>query len=470
MLATSPFLIALLLLGLSQPTAAALPAISFNAFLKNYLQQSAESLGARRQLSSAQRLKVERQDQWTSRLEATENLSFEKQSFESGGRPDNSNRTNSLSGQFIQNMPTGTKLEVGGQKFIETQNPLFNSIDRRYSAKLTQDLIRNSFGKSQRALMKQGQMDFKVAELEYRQSIVNSCEDAFSLYADAYIQQEIADLLQAQLKDAQKAVNVSRKLFKDRLINKVDQLTSENDFIDTRLQVEQAQQKLLNTKRQIQAFIESQNSLDFILQDPSDFLPEKPELTSSTLPEEIIALRLKSQNFNVEKARSDRWTELQFGVEVGENFGRLALNGPLVNYNEQFLRANLTVGFDLLNNTEDAQLKNAVFQKNSLEKERHTLNKTQKNKIESLIAMNTLLSQQVTSSAKQVQLLEEKMRIAFNQMKRAKLDFQNYLLHRNAYLNQQRTFLNLKKDLWLNRFALQKEYAHQSPQLCEVAS
>ncbi len=458
-------------MGISQPTQAEVLSVSFDHFLKSYLQQSSESLGARRQLSSAERLKVQQTDQWKSRLSASENLSFEKQTFESGARPDNSNRSNNVNGQFTQNMPTGTTLEISGQKFLETQNPLFNATDRRYSAKVTQDLIKNSFGKSQRAQSKQGQTNYEVAQLEYRQAIVNSCEQAFSLYSDAYIQQEIAKLLRAQMKDAEKALKISRNLFRDRLIDKVDKLSSESDFIDTRLQVELAEQKLINTKRQIQAFVDQQASIDFILQDPSIFLRRTANsLPDKTLTEEILYRQLESQDLAVEKARSDRWTDLQLGVEAGENFGRLAFNGPLVDYNEQFLRASLTVGFDLVNNTENADLKNAVYQKNSLEKEKYTLKKTQKTKIDSLTAMNSLLEQQVKSSERQVDLLEEKMKIAFNQMKRAKLDFQNYLLHRNAYLNQQRSFLNLKKDLWLNRFSLQKEFAHQSPKLCEVSS
>ena len=158
------------------------------------------------------------------------------------------------------------------------------------------------------------------------------------------------------------------------------------------------------------------------------------------------------------------------GVEAGESFGRLTFNGPTASFQEQYLKANVSFGFDLVNNTENADLKNALYQKNSLVKEEVTLQKTQKNRINGLTAMNDLLKQQVISSEKQVKLLEEKMKIAFVQMKRAKLDFQNYLLHRNAYLNQQRTFLNLKKDLWLNQFAIQKEFAHQSPGLCEVSS
>jgi outer membrane protein TolC len=462
---------AILLMVISRSVQAGPTTIDFSRFLKDYLATSSESLAARRQLSMAERQRVQQTDLWQSRLTASENLAFESQNFEGGGRPDTNFRTNNITGRLTQNFPTGTVFEVTGQKFIEAQNPLFNAIDRRYSASLTQDLLKNSFGKSQRAQADQGENDYAVAELQYRQAIVNSCEEAFQLYTETFIQQEVVALLEKQLKDAQKALKISRQLFRDRLINKVDQLTSESDFIDTRLQVEQAQQQLINRKRQIQAFFNHAPVGDFVLQDPSTFL--KASLVSSqgpTLTEVILQRRVASQDLAVEKARSDRWTDLQLGLEAGETFGRLAFNGPLVNYNEQFLRANLSVGFDLVNNTENANLKNAIYQKNSLEKEKSTLARTQRTKIDGLTAMNDLLHQQLKSSQKQAALLKEKMQIAFNQMKRARLDFQNYLLHRNAYLSQKRNNLDLQKDLWLNQLALQKEFAHQAPELCEVSS
>lgn len=445
--------------------------LTFNHFLNHYLVTNADVLKAQRQLKNAERLKTQYTDQWQSRLEANENLGFQKQIYSGGVRPNNNRRTNSVSGQLKQIMPSGTQITVNGQKFLQKQNPLYIAYDRKFSAQISQDLIKNAFGKSQRALANQGRTDFEVAELEYRQSLVSSCEKAFSMYTDAFIQQEILQLLKVQQVGAKKALNISRRLYRDRLINRVDKLTSENDYIDLQLKVQQAEQKLMNAKRQIDAFLKEPLSLNFYLLDPSDFLKvANVDISNKTLSELIISRRLESQGYALEKARSDRWTDLQLTVEAGQNFGRLAaIAGNLEQFEEQYLTANLSAGFDLINNTENGNLKNALAQNNSLVKEQTTLAKTQKTKINSLVAMNDLLKGQLQSSAKQVELLEEKMKIAFSQMQTAKLDFQNYLLHRNAYLNQQQQFLNLKKDYWLNQFSLQKEFAHNNPRLCKAS-
>ena len=461
--------IAIAILLFSGSTWSASFTLPFESFLSSYLSKSSEILSARRQLYSARENRVAARDQWQSRLTATPQLSFETQKFDSSLRDDNSNRTTNITGQLVQGTPTGTEIQVNAQKYLETQNPLFSTLDRSYSAKITQDLFRNAFGATQRSIRKKAKIDFNVAELEYRQSMVNTCENAFTLYAETYIQQEITELLISQLKDAKRALRVSKDLYRDRLINKIDKLTSENDFIDTELQVEQAKQKLLNSKLQIQAFLEDQQSLEYRLKDPSYYVLNKEmNLDNETISEIILQKRVNSQELDVDRARWDRRTDVKLGFEVGERFGRLAFNGPLLNYNEEYLRASVEFGFDLINNTEDADLKNAIDQKNSLSKETQVLAKTQRSKVAGLVALNDLLKSQVAASQNQVKILEEKMDIAFKRMERAQMDFQNYLLHRNAYLNQKRNYLQLKKDLWLNQFAIQKEFAHNMPKLCEA--
>ena len=194
------------------PSAQAVPTtLSFNQFLKEYQQKSRQALSAEQNLARSLNTRTQSTDQWKSRLTATPQLGFTERQFESGGGSDISNRSQSITGKFSQSLPTGTNLEVNAQKFIENQNPLFQSIDRSYSLKVSQDLIKNSFGRSQRALRRKADLDYQVAKLNYRQSKVQSCEEAFNLYSDTFIQQEITQLLQSQLKDARKAQKISRR-------------------------------------------------------------------------------------------------------------------------------------------------------------------------------------------------------------------------------------------------------------------
>jgi outer membrane protein TolC len=444
--------------------------LDFKEFLSAYQKKSSRALDAEQAYSRAENQLQSQTDLWQSRFTATPQIEFLDRSFSAA--PDVGFRAQDISATFTQSMPTGTNIELSGQKFIEVQNPLVSSVDRRYSARITQDLFRNAFGRTQRAQQNRALTDFELAQLQLRQARVESCNEAFELYTETYIQQEIAQLMQTQLKDAEEALSIARRLHRDRLVNEIDKLSSESDFLNTQLQTQQALQRLENNRRQIQAFIDHPIPADFKLTDPRVFLTRLRGVPENrpTLNELLIQHRLESQEFEVERARTDRWADVRLGLEAGETVGRFGFTGTLLDFNDVFLRATLTVGLDLINRTEDAELKNAIQIKNNFAKQKLVTEKTQKSLVENLKALNRLLQAQVVTSEKQVQLLKEKAKVAFEQMGRARLDFENYLLHRNAYLDRKINDLNLKKDYWLNQFSLQREYAHESPEFCEVRS
>jgi len=446
--------------------------LSFQDFLKAYQEKSARALEASQNFSRAKNQLERDTDMWQGRLTATPQVEFLERKFNSAPEDNVSFRAQDVSINFEQKAPTGTNLILSGQKFIETQSPLVSSVDLRYSARVTQDLFRNSFGRTQRSQMRKAQTEFQVAQMQLRQSFVESCGEAFKLYTETYIQQEIVKHLQAQMKDAQQALQIARQLHKNRLINDIDKLSSESDFLNTQLQTQQAELRLENNRRQIQAYLDSSLPPKFKLSDPRVFLTRYRGVPKDqpTLAELIATSRLKGQEFDVERSRTDRWTDVQLGLEAGRTEGRFGFSGPLLEYNDAFLRATVTVGLDIINKTEDSDLKNSIRLQNSLAKQKQITHKTQQSTVESLSALNKLLHLQVNSSEKQVSILERKAKAAFDQMKRARLDFENYLLHRNAYLERKVNDLNLKKDYWLNQFNLQKEFAHQTPEFCETTS
>lgn len=467
---SSQFLLGVLIL-FYQPFAQTSPHIlNFATFLNEYQDKSTAIIEAKQGFSIAQQTKDANSDFWRSRIEASPEMSFLSRQYDgSSGQPDIGNRSQNINGTFTQLTPTGTQFELKGQKYIEVQNPLFSSLDRSYSAKITQDLFNNAFGKTQRAIAKRAEIDLEVAGLKYLESVINSCQEAYKLYIETFTQQEITKVYDNMLKDAKIANANSQRLYQDRLITKIDKLSSETDLMTTQIQAEQSLQKLIANKRQIAAFLPENQNIGFELIMPSEFIENSTfDPNKQTLKVLIAEQKLKSQEIDIERSRSNRWTDLELGLEAGQRIGRFGFTGTLVGYTEEYLLTSLKVGIDVINKTEDADLRNSIRQKNLLAVQRETLHFTQNNLIASLYDNHKLLLLQQKSSRLQVKLLDEKMKIAFEQTKMAKLEFENYLLHRNAFLNQKINDLNLQKDLWLNFFAIQKEYAHEKPAFCEA--
>lgn len=451
---------------LSASTALATP-LPFQHFLKEYQLKSPKIITAQQQISQAKFQRERQTDDWQSKLNISPELNFETRILDTVPVIKTPNRSQRIGASYTQSMPTGTSLEIKGQEFVEKSNPLLSSLDSTYSAKITQDLARNSLGRTQRSKRRKAATDFKVALMEYRQAEVNSCEDAFNLYADTYVQQEKWNVLSQQMKDALKAQRIAKQLYQDRLIHKVDLLSSESDYLSTKVQVDQAEQLLLNNKRQMSAYYPEETPSQMQLINPSNFLGSIPANNSGpTYNEKIVSEKLKSQEFEVDRARSDRWTDVQLGLEAGQRKGRLSSSGTLTPFTEDYLYASLNISFDIINKTETGALKNAIDIKNSLAIQNNILSKTQESLVKNLRETHRLLNQQVKTSEAQVKMLNEKANIAFQQMKRGKMDFQNYLIHRNAYRNQQINFLNLKKDLWLNHFSLKKAFINEKSHFC----
>lgn len=443
-------------------------AIDFNQFMEQYQAGSQTQLNAHRQWLDAKNLKEQRSDLWKSRLEATPEMNFLERKFDSGAQPDVSNRSQNINASLRQDLPTGTSLLFSGQKFLEIQNPLFSSLDRSYSAKLTQDLVRNSFGLRQRAELDRAETALELAELQYRQALLSSCEEGFKLYTETFSQQENVQLLREQLREAEKAQKISQQLYRDRLIQKMDQLSSQSDFINTQIQTDSAEQKLFNDKQVMLSYlIQKQDGQDTLISPEKQLPPLLQNTNTPTLYEQILRLQTLSQEKAVDIARTDRWTDLKLGVEAGERFGRFGFSGPLLNYNENYLQATLTVGFDLINRTEDSALRTAIEQHNSLQKQQQFAEPNQRSKVKALLANDHLMKTQIELSEQQVRLLKDKMDLASDRMKRARLDFENYLLHRNSYLNQKMNLITLRKNFWLNRFALIKEWGDPVPVFCK---
>jgi outer membrane protein TolC len=461
----------ILIIGSSQVALASTKTIPFKDFLKEYQTKSSKILSAQQGVAQAEFQKIRQTDNWKGQLNINPELNFETRVTEVVPTQTVSNRAQKMSASYTQSAPSGTSLTLSGVEFVEKSNPLVSSLDSVYSAKITQDLVRNSFGRTQRSQAKKAKTDYHVAMMDYRQSEVNSCQDAFTLYADTYIQQEKWAVLAEQMRDARKAQKLTKRLYRDRLIHKVDFLASESDFLQTKTQMDQAQQLLLNNKRQMMAYFSNNDISQINLSDPSHFLGALPTPQNTlTFTEKMAQEKLKSQEFEVDRAKSDRWTDVQLGLEAGQRKGRLSFSNTLTPFNEDYLYASLNVSFDIINNTENSALKSAIDVKNSLTIQNKIIGKTQRSLVNNLLENNDLLKQLVSTSERQVKILNQKANIAFQQMKRGKMDFQNYLIHRNAYRSQQINSLNLKKDLWLNHFSLKREFTNEQDSFCKGES
>ncbi|MCB0378445.1 MAG: TolC family protein [Bdellovibrionales bacterium] len=459
-------LLALFIFNLSQakePTP-----LNFSQFRDGYLKSSDNIIQAQRNLTLAENQLETKTDVWKSQLNLTPQVNFATRQLDTIPSITSSWRAKNISATYSQLMPTGTSFQLKGTEYIEKQNPLLSSLDSDYSAQLSQDLFKNSFGYSQRSQTKKAELDYKIAQIEFTMQTTKTCQEAFSTYVDAYIYQQRLAILKKQLQDAEKALKSNRRLHRNRLIQKVDLLSSESDFLQSQIQTQKAEQLFKNAARGLEIFL-GEHKVSQLL-DPSPHLGQLPsDKDVKTLTEKIAHLRYQSQDHEVDRVRSDRWSEIQLGLQLGQRKGRLSTGSALEPFEEKYLNASLNFSFDIINKTEDSALQSALQIRNQFEVIKERVKVSQDSVVKNLLENQNIFSQQVETSKKRIQLLDQKAKLAFEQMQKARLDFENYLLHRNAFRNEQLNFLSYQKDLWMNHFALQGELISEEKAFCGVS-
>gem|GEM_PF-4719086 len=217
---------------------------SFQQFFKAYGTLSLSRIeGENRRLNTLQQAQ-NNLDVAQGEFFVTPSLNHLKRRFpETPGANDISNRSVDIQGGYRQAFSTGTQLELRGQKFLERSNPLFTAIDSDYSFRVSQDLIRNRFGRGLRAQKKLGMNQVAQAKEDFRQSELSICSEAFDLYVDAHALQNRLELLQAQFNDSERSYRKMKRQQRKGLIHEVDALSSKNDFLDIQSQLLGAKQE-----------------------------------------------------------------------------------------------------------------------------------------------------------------------------------------------------------------------------------
>ena len=444
-------------------------ALSFETFLTAFQNQSESVVQAKLNLSQAQAALDIGRDQYSAELVAKPKVEHQDRRIDGTSSSNTYTRATDVVGQYRQRLPTGTNINVSGQKFIEKSNLLLSAVDSDYSVSVTQDLYRNTMGLSQRRQAEKASLDYNIAEMEFRQANLLACEEAFSVYADAYIQQEMVAVLNKQLADAKKALDTSRRPHNSRLIHKVDLLSSESDYLNTKMNAARSKQLYENAKRQLAIYLQA--PVKKSLKAPKGFLGKAPKASGKDTLKQIIAdKRVESQELEVSKVKSDNRPDVKLGIELGQREGRFSTGPSAAPFRDDYVNASLTFSLPLFNKTQNANLNLALETRNNLAVQKELVNRSQPTLISNLSFLQKLLSEQVKTSKKRIKLLNEKANIAFRQMKSGKMEFENYLLHRNAYRNEQVNYLQLQKDLWLNHFALKREFSSMDSPFCQGAS
>lgn len=401
------------------------------------------------------------------------------------------NRSTDIRGGYRQSFSSGTTVELRGQKFFEQSNPLFSAVDQDLSINLAQDLVRNSLGYGRRVQRQLGQAQRLQADEAFRQSELEVCSEAFDLYVNAYTLQQRTNLLRSLFADSQNSYNKLKGQQRQGLIHEVDALSSKNDFLNLQSQLLSAEQELVNGKNQLAIYLppsqmsalviptpeKQMPSMDQVLKEAQNSPvlgpPSDPSAVESSPTSENLRLRAAQRQqqtgeLNVTLQKQSTLPELTLNLTMGAREGRFAPGGVPTGFQENYLAASVDWRWPLFQKGASASYRTALAQLKNAKIQQSVLKQNLKVELENLLATEELLKKQLQLSQDQLKDLQRKARLALKQMNSGRIEYETYLLHKNAVRTLQLETLNLQGREWRNRFNIQRFLASMTSSFCSL--
>ncbi len=185
---------------------------------------------------------------------------------------------------LTQTLPTGTSFEISETEYLIPYQTNRGAYKRSLTGSITQDLFQNFLGRSQKWIQKASELKISSEKNRLQFEILKICAQAVNQYLKLYQRQEQVRLYKQIERDSKQSLRLIRRLYRQKLINKIDFLSAQNDFIETQKNV--LDLKLAYTTAQAKA---------------SEYI-SKP-IKKIRVPNPIELLEESNKNFDIESSK-----------------------------------------------------------------------------------------------------------------------------------------------------------------------
>lgn len=364
-----------------------------------------------------------------------------------------SSSSSSVDVELMQALPPGTELLANVSSSVANPDVTTTGIvDRSYTFALAQPLYRNAFGRMWRMEKNAAKAQLESDRSSFKLQKLKSCMAAADSYDLLWLTDERLKLFEQMASTSQSALNVAESSARARLIRRLDLLSARSDHLKAQSQVTRAlseKQKALTT---VQAFVAVEAGPAH-LQNPDAWYsrplsqPTSADLASNpSLQASLMAVQAAQGKSAVarEKARS----QVNLVLEGGRSEGRVPLNTGVSRYNEDFVRAGLSIEFPLRNKANDADIKSAALMKARAQWEYDDLKREAETGFAQRLFDLKAIQDQLENSKKRAVLYEDQRREAFGLIRSGRIEFEDYLRYRDLSFNEGLQILELSESFW----------------------
>lgn len=189
-----------------------------------------------------------------------------------------------LTSAVTQTLPTGTSFEISETEYFIPYQTNLGAYDRSLTGSISQDLLRNFLGRNQKWIQKSAELKVLAEKTLLKFENLKICTQAVNKYLDLYQKQEQVKLYKQIETDSKKSLNLIKRLYRQRLINKIDFLSAQTDFIETQKTVRDLELAYTSSQTEASKYI------------------SKP-IKKIKAPDKIELMENNNKNFDIESSK-----------------------------------------------------------------------------------------------------------------------------------------------------------------------
>ncbi len=362
-------------------------------------------------------------------------------------------KTKTLAADLTTQLPTGTRVSIGGTKWLEN-DPLINTIDHSLYVEIRQNLYRNFLGVNQRREKLRTKTLAQLARLNYSLEMANQCSQAINTFIDAYKSQRELVIFKNLDSTAEKTFSTIKGSYQRRLTNKMDYLAAKTDQLGSK------QRKILSEAAHVKNIQTLKASLPLFKADnvqlSSDYkitgINSEKSYRLSNLYIKIYDETIQQNELNYLAGKNSRDPELDLYVRGSKN-------------NNQFERSplsvdeeNLTVGVNFVLPINQKKLNLAskenyyLWQRSKQEKIKNI--KKLQTDLENIIQQSKLTSEKVRVFQLEKEALKKQSKEAMRLLRSGQIEFRDYIFYRNQQVLNEQNEIELLRESLLNKVTL----------------
>ena len=371
---------------------------------------------------------------------------------------------------YEQNLPLGMKASLGVENDFDFDDSL-NKNHRQFTFSLEAPLGKNR-GDALRFYQEQkAKKRYQSIKNRYKDLLYQQCQKAIERYLVAYHSKKKKKIQISLLENAKKLAKYQKKSFQRKEIRKIEYLSAKTDALSRKEAVIQAQKNYSVNQSKLLSQISKKN-----INSLTNPMASLKKWTSGKKVTSISQKALKSHpqvrakywdlnasEANVSLVKEQSKSDIDLFIQTQHN--QTPVNQ--ITQQETTIETGIQFAFPIMKDQYQYNIDQALEQKRQKTLSRKNI--LEKLQLEAQTITQTLesLDQKIENIKNQTKFLKEKMKLGFKALKRGRIDFQSYQIHRDQFLQKKLNLINLNQSYW-NRWIQYLSLREEMPKGCHL--